>query len=426
MSAKAKRYVRHIPRSFRGALLSIAFGLLILSPAFIWAADELDIPLPTWLGPEAACYLEGRDPEITFPDLGGLEGFESGNAQALLQNYIGFYVPMRASALIGSAEWQRTAIGLSNELFQWGCYPTYYGSTVLYVPSMDRLSPFPAKLTEGGGFEAYHAKYQGFFDGLKKVASDFPDTNFYVYIADTSNESQFNIARSLMSFTETLDDIALCFKTEFDLLENVFVQYDDFISVEDCYARRYESDMHWNAYGALKAYNQLARVSKMDPYPEDFGYTFVADFYGGAARSGRMLVPSVGQAYDLDFSDLDIVKKDGGIDAGDQHAEYYEADEMMRSMNWYETYFGSYKSSPEIRGSGEGNALIVTDSYGAGIKRYIAKQYGMTQVRWNLAGSSHPETLADLIVNNEIDDVYFIGIESNYATYKDGKEDYFD
>lgn len=410
----------------RHVLLILVFSMLLLSPVAMWVVEKMGATPPSWLTSEDAAYLEGKEPMSQFPELAGIEGFQSGYAQGVLQQYVESFVPMRGVALLADAGLERTFIAFSNSLFKWSCYPTYYGSTVLYAPSMDKLSPFPAKLTGGGGLEAYRVKYQGFFDGLKKVASDFPDTNFYVYIVDDSKGSRFNVAHSLVSFTETMEDIAACFEAELDSLQNVFVQYDDFTSLEDCYARRYDSDMHWNAYGALKAYNQLAGISKMDPYPEDLGYSFVASFYGGAARSGRMLVPSEGQAYDLDFSDLGLVREDGGIDAGGQHAEYYEADEKMRAMNWYETYYGSYGSSPEIEGLGEGNALIVTDSYGAGIKRYIAKQYETTQVRWNLAGKSHPETLAEFIVDNDIDDVYFIGVESNFATYKDGKEDYFD
>lgn len=409
----------------RNALWSAAFVLLLMVPLSLCAAVNAGLPLPSWLTSEDASYLEGRKPIVALPALGGTEGFQSGTAQTVIQDYLAAFFPMRASVLLGNAELQRDAIALSNQLFGWDCYPTYYGSSVLYVPSMNRLSAYPVKKSGNTTNESNQEKYSGFFEGLRKVAVQFPSTNFYIYIADTSDESEFNVANSLVSFPEDLDDIAACFEDELGDLENVFVEYDDFVSVEDCYSRRYRSDMHWNWYGALQAYNELAAISNMQEYPNDVGSVHIADFYGGSARSGRMLIESSGDDCDLGFADLNIVMKSGEMDNGDKHLEYYSADEKMQSMNWYETYYGSYGSSPEILGVGEGNALVITDSYGAGIKRYIAKQYETTFIKWNLAGKEYSETLAELIKGNDINDVYFIGVQSNFALYENGKEDFF-
>lgn len=420
---------RHKRGLLHNIILTAAFVIVLLSPLTLCVATQCNVRLPSWLTYEDASYLEGKRPVVALSDLGkSLEsagGFQSGNAQTILQDYIAEFFPMRALALLGSAELQRLAIALSNQLFQWECYPTYYGSGILYIPSMNRLSGFPAKLTGGGTAQEYREKYQGFIDGLESIASEFPQVNFYVYIADTANETCFNIAYPLVASAETLENVVQSFQSELRALDNVFVECDVFASIDDCYSRRYASDMHWNSHGALKAYNVLADCSKMEPYSEELEYDLVAEFYGGASRSGRMLVESAGEAYDLDFSDLNIEMQFGGVDEGDQHLEYQAADEMMKRMNWYETYYGSYGTSPKIMGAGDGNALIVTDSYGAGIKRYIAKQYQTTAVNWSLAGKYYIETLRELITENDVDDVFFIGVESNYALYKEGKEGFF-
>lgn len=405
-------------------IVILTFLLILFSPAVLWCAEKAQLELPSWITSEDARYLAGGRADIDIVSVATPEHFIDRVFQSDLERELGNYIPLKAIALLGNAQWQRTMIEASNLLFGFECYPTYFASTTLYVPSRDILTGFPGKSSSFGDYED---AFKGFVEGLKGAAIRYPDKRFHIYLADTGAGSEFNPANYLVSGTYELADIGQYMDMAFQGQENISVDWDAFTSTEDLFARRYGSDSHWNAYGALKAYNDLADASGLVPYLSNIDYSYIGPLSGAATRGGLMFVEDEAWDADIDFSNLLIARVDGSFESGVEHRDYRSSDDaLMKKMNLYEEYYGTYNSSVRIDGPGNGSALLLTDSFGGALKRYLAQQYEHLYTNWTLAGVRYKETLADLLEGNEVDDVYIVGVASNFTLYKDGKEHFFD
>lgn len=119
--------------SARNKLFSLMLCLLISAPAVVHCIDSVaNGALPEWPTSEDAKYLPGGERKA------------SNSIQGRIESAIDNNMPCRSIALLGASALQRTFIRSLNTVFQWSCYPTYYGSSVADVPSHDALIYIPS------------------------------------------------------------------------------------------------------------------------------------------------------------------------------------------------------------------------------------------------------------------------------------------
>ena len=111
----------------RGALFTAVLCLMLAGPMVLFAVERIGVELPGWLTSEDATYLSGGVQKTDFSNVTGLRSLLKSVHQNA-EKEIGNYIPMKATALLANAAWQRGAIALSNGLWGWECYPTSFGA----------------------------------------------------------------------------------------------------------------------------------------------------------------------------------------------------------------------------------------------------------------------------------------------------------
>lgn len=97
---------------------------------YVFCSDKAAIDLPDWLTSADAWYYSGRASNTKVTENLSIHSFKDKTFQKEFEAAVEGNIPMEACALLGNAFLQREAIVVSNCLFRWGCYPTYYGSDV--------------------------------------------------------------------------------------------------------------------------------------------------------------------------------------------------------------------------------------------------------------------------------------------------------
>ena len=94
---------------------------------------------------------------------------------------MGNCVPLKATALLANAAVQRSAIEASNVLFGWECYPTFYGSAIVEMPSEGRLLETAEKATDNVRDTISRVR-----DSLDAFGRRHPDQRIFVYLGPDS------------------------------------------------------------------------------------------------------------------------------------------------------------------------------------------------------------------------------------------------
>lgn len=395
----------------RNAALSIVFCLFLAGPAFMAGVDKASIfQLPGWATSESAAYLSGGITEVDVKSHLSLKGFSSQNLQKDIEATVGNNIPLKATALLANAGLQRFAIGLSNQVWRFPCYPTFFGSDYVSIPQEHAVAamPLPAE-------EATSKSLRKFGKSVASFAEKNPDIRCVVYVADVSNTSLANPARSLVS--DSLSTIEAAGEIQAGATRGASVVTsrtgDDMASYYQLFFR---SDHHWNARGAALAFEDI--MQSLGAEGRDFKFKPVdGPLYSGAySRNSLCVVDDVPLDIDFDFGQ-EVMETARGQVNGNQHVVYDDASEQAKHWQFYDLF---YELFPHTRsGVGSGNALLVSDSFGGALVRPFGLAFENVWVRNTLHASSKTEDrLSDIVSSCEIDTVIFVGHAANYSSFE--------
>lgn len=404
----------------RNRIFAAIICSLLASPAILCLLqDGLSLNLPDWLTSKEAEYLSGDAANDTQMPL-SIDAFVGKDLQNTVEEKVGDRVPCKGAAMLGNAALQRSAIMLSNTLFQWDCYQTFYGSSYVYSPEETAVAQIPwqqsKQLSQG---------VKRFGKRLNEFAGAFPDVAFCVYIPDISQTSSVNPAANLVSAPVNTQDVMRKLSEKI-VADNVCVlgtsPYKDTAAY---YQDFFKSDHHWNARGALSAYNQLQEALGWD-CPLDVGYARVeGPLYSGAyARSSLCLVEDDPIELNYDFSS-EVMNGAQGPENGGEHLAYNNASWENKHWQFYDLF---YELFPEVEGAGEEHTvLLVSDSFGGALLRPLGMAAQTVACRANMhAAASSEEELRQLVEETNADTVIFVGHAGNYGSFMKRNPNFFD
>lgn len=415
MSASGKPLPHSFAKRLRAVLFAGALCLILAGPACIFVAEKVDISLPGWLTSEDATYLSGG---VQKTDLSDVEGFRAflKRVHSAAEREIGNYVPMKATALLTNAAWQRGAIELSNLPWNWSCYPTSFGADHLYIPSQQAVCKWPRTVNPetDEGFGDFVAK-------LGEIAQEREDVRFVSYFVARSEAAAPNPAREYLSETFTAADSAAFMARSLEGA-SVDVLHSELGDLEDYYEQFFRSDHHWRALGAVNAYNQIAAACGKEPLPTEIASVDGPLYSGAYARNSLCLVTDEPSELAYDFSDAQLDKGETTED-GNAHALYQNADEQNKHWRFYDLFYNSFTRA---EGMGEGRVLLVCDSFGFALLRPLAVGFEEVMCVNSLqAAAKTDQSLGQLLEESRADTVLFVGDPGNFSTFCERNPQFF-
>lgn len=404
-------------RSFRDALFAGFLCLSLLGPLALWVAEgAIEIPLPSWLASEDAVYLAGGQTRGDIPGAASWEGFASGELQDAVESEVGSFIPAKATALFTTAGMQRGAIEASNALFGWNCYPTFYDSDIVAVPSEARLAEMAQVRTEPWTQEVSRTA-----EDVAAFAERHPELRVLAYVGPDSQNVAGSPTGELMSDPVTYDGLQALFKEHAGPFEWVSgaVTYDEFLR------NWYKTDHHWNIGGAFDGYCRLARAlgfgdEMLEPTEE---LVFARPlFYGTFDRRGLdTTYHDVIVDYGFeDFPSMTVtIDREQASVASLAHSEWYSEGVWgsnqygSRYAEYFHTDYGLIEIVNEDSESEE-ELVIVGDSYSNAMERFLAAHYVTTYV----LDPRHLDETADefLAAHQNVSDVVFVMRSSNLTS----------
>lgn len=407
--------------SFRNLIFSVLGCLLLVGPSALFCAQNVvKADLPSNVTAEDASYLTGGIVEVDVRASASIAGFASGEFQSAMEDEVGNYIPFKADALLGNAALQRLAIGSSNRLFSWPCYPTYFGSTKLYSPEHNALFEMPM-LNESRIMQrrALEDDLESFGKGLALVASQFPEKRFIVIMADRSSTSSVNPANPLVTETMMTSECVQVLYDEVAGVENVSVDAREYDDIAEYLGRYYPTDHHWNGYGAIDAfYETQGRDFEESGALGDGKQGSVSFaplvFNGTLSRRGLLCLNRSVTEPEFDTSDLEV---------DEAAAQYFSAllsedgpalvnqQGLRAEYNFYSLWYGGDRAC-EIHNEAieTGSALLISDSYGDAFRWILAERYHRVIGKMDLKKAKYSvEELSEVVKASDCGDVYIVG-----------------
>lgn len=376
MSAKSFSVARSI--AFVGVVC-----LLLLAPFFVLVLEKCGFSLPSWANGEEASYLEGTVGRAASTDSYTLEGFLQGQFQEAAEEKVEDCVPCREVAFLATAAWQREAIKLSNRVFQWPCFPTFFGSEIAVDTCNGRLLEVP--LTPPGEVVA---EIERNARAIKAFSERFKGDRVYVYLGPDSLNVEGSPVSALVtdfvSYQESMEVLGKLSGPRVHLIDGdiTYADYqDDF----------FRSDHHWNAEGSYEAYCRISKAMGLTliPFNQIKATRYeVPPFYGSLARRGLI----------TDYRDkmsLYEVEGESWLSVGDDDPEaskialtngaIYDR-KAWDGHRFKDRYSELYHENAGLiiirnaKNSGNGDLLIIGDSYSNCIERLLAMQFEVTYV----------------------------------------------
>ncbi len=382
-------------------------------------AAGVDFPASTGVG-QGWRYLEGRA-TAEAPQL-SLDAFASGEFQDGMESYAADALPFHDQAMLLNAGLQQVGIAQAASFFGFEAYPTYFGSTRLYLPEQDAVTYLPFEHTE------YHdQKLAEYAQGIADAAARHPEKRFVVYMVQGYSEPAVDPAYGLVSGAFLPQEAVEAFKEALADCPNVTVLTDSYDSLDAYYQEFYRSDHHWNILGAMRAYNTIAGelgletvdVAKLSLHEVKEGY----EFTGATSRWGRHMVADEALDADLDYSAV-TYEKDGEVLDGNDHSAFYDYDPQGIAYSFYDAY---YNSIPDgiISGPGQGKALLISNSYGGALQRQLATQFSQLEKASALWQNYTGRNLEGLLQDCDADTVVFVANPTDYMTAAATLPDFF-
>lgn len=341
------------------------------------------------------------------------QSFIDGSLQASVERHIGNYIPFKASAMLGNAAIQRDCILLSSKLFNYECLPTYFGSDYIFLLRHDALMRFPERKSS----VALQAA-SDFAAGLKKIAHAHPTVNFTVYLADMSEFSPCNPARSLISYpTVTSTDFEAILQSELEDMANVIVLGHPFDNTFAYFDQYYRSDHHWSGYGTLAAYDQIAKALNLNRSVASTRCNSQLEglvMNGSSARSGLVLLNCAIKEPVFFSESLCAEKGDTPPVTQNDGRKILDLTPLHSEFDFYHSWYGpsasiSIVNNNPLNPNHREKGLLIGDSYTSSMQWLIAQNYQNCEVRLDCHGGFNgPERLTDLITDQKCEDVYFV------------------
>lgn len=396
----------------RNKILIIVFCAVLVGPFALWIAQaKMKLPLPDFVTAEGAAYLAGGKSDTSIKDKFSLTGFADKSLQEALENKIGNYIPAKGSALLTNAYLQRTAIATSNNLFDWECYPTYFGSSHLYIPSKNSICTFPAIYKES------IPELSSFCKELKKFSHRNPEINIKLYIVDYSTTSSINPSQKYLKKRATTSDFFKYLDKRLKKCQNIEVFADCHNDIEAYYDFYFRSDHHWNARGALQAYTTLYKNDKNAATITEAGYKNIdGPLYSGSySRNGLCIVEDKPFDFEYGFDEIDL-ENDGNLTNGSSHILYENASEQKKHWDFYDLYYRDAQKATNNKA--KRNAVMVSDSFGGALLRPVATNYEDVKLYsyFHFCATSDVK-LQDLIDGQNISDIILVAHPDNYLSF---------
>lgn len=330
---------------------------------------------------------------------------------------------MKGSALIANAALQRSAISLSNEIFGWDRYPTYFGSSYIYCPALKALGQIPSLSTES------LPDYNHFCDSIESYSRNNPNQSITIFLVDMSSTSASNPAMQYVRAKATTSDVSGYMKSRLSGCQNVRIVDNSYVDPIAYYDDFFKSDHHWNARGAFKASELLLSRSMSSGTSEEIPYRPIdgPPYSGAFARSSLCLIEDTPFDFADPFESI-VFDSNGETLSGEEHPAYCEANWLNRHFQFYDLYYNFAPSVINTAKPGSGNAVIICDSFGGALLRPIATSYDRVSVTTALHASTTTEDkLTELCGGSSSDpDVYFIAHPANYISFSSRNPYFFE
>ena len=390
----------------RSIFLLALTGFVLFGVLGTKVLSEAGVEFPTWTN--VGCdlsLLEGR--KYQSPPRPKVATIREGKFQKTLEKYLSDHVPMRNDVLLANAKAQRTVIELANSLFHFDTYHTFYGSGYCYQPKNNAVMETP--LTRN--------KYN--IEVLKEAAEE------YLALMDSHKgiNWKFALVERPSTFAGSGPALLMNNTADYEWIRNHFLtiiaracevidlSYD---TQSDFYNNYYLTDHHWNATGALAAYQRIAKSLNLPTDGSCELSEVVKPYWGSAARAG-LCVEGTGDTfldYKIDLPNL-AVRVDGkkvpptwlgGYNAH-ENSPYQK---NSKFENVYRDYYHRDKGLIAIsnRNQTNGSLLVVCDSFSNCIDSLFASAYKkvfIVDLRHYKAG-----TVDDLLSQHAIDDAVIL------------------
>lgn len=397
----------------RSVVFSAIICVLLCGPAALFLAERSGLSVPSVMTAADANYLSGSASSADVCAVANLSGFASKAFQEAVETEVSAHIPAKAVALLETAAWQRKAIRLSNAVFGWECYPTFYGSDIVGVPSQARLAEIAKKADSD--LQELGKRISAELAGLSE---SFPDKRFFVYLGPDTSNAEGNPTAGLISDSLVYEGI----EALFDDVNGSFKFINANVSFDDFDELWFKSDHHWNIEGSYEGYARIAEALGFGDDLVDPGELISHEeplFWGALARQGLMLdYPD--HIADYAFDDLpDFTVRINGAEASMEdvahRGKYAQGKwDSNRYANRYAEYFHSDKGIIEFGNpdtSSENGLLIVTDSYSNSMERLLAAHYHTT---YALDPRHTSQTVAQFLREHEdVTDVVIMMREAN-------------
>ena len=402
-------------------LLCIA-ALIICGSLLTRVLVHFDVSFPeeTGIG-QTWRALEGR--EVSATPQFSLASFESGEFQDAVESYASDALPFHDQAMLLNAGLQEVGISQAAGLFGFDVYPTYLASNRLYIASQDAVTYLPFEHTE------YHdQKLTEYAQGLAKQAKAHPDKKFVVYMVQGFAEPSVNPANSLVGNVFLPQDEIAVFKAALGDCPNVSVLTDSYSTLDEYYQDFFHSDHHWNARGALRAYNTIAAelgLEQVDTSTLTLRQVCSdVTFMGATSRWGRHVVNDAVMDVNIDYSGVSY-KRGGKTLDGNDHSSYEALSGDKKVYSFYDEYYDNIPQGV-ITGQGSGSALLISNSYGGAIQRQLATQYATLYKSTAMKAGHEDETLSGLIEKSGADTIIFVANPTDFMTAAAVLPNFFD
>ena len=400
--------------SFSNFLMALIVSVLFLAPLVLIGLKSAGVQFPEDMGVlPTRLYAESRT--LKTPPEFSPEKVQEKKFQDEFESYYSDIIPMRDETLFLDAAVKRFPIHMSNMVFNFPAYPTFYGSKRYYVPDSDSLVFEPVKRDENLVKGA-----ENFCIQLKNLAKEFPNKRFIFCLLPGG---AFSLHNPLTQYAEDplpTDMWADAFINNMSGQPNVFF-YTDAKSYEDrnsYYKNYFRSDHHWNIRGAARCFEQVFNaLGRPLAAPYAFKKADEAPLLGSSSLIG--LMPVLDEVEDLiyDPTTVNYIGPDGSIQLYPMH-EFEALSPKIKSCLFYSEYFDKLPMYRVINtGAGkQGRAMLISDSYGALAREFLAQQYAEVIPLRHLQGESilndtTPDTkLRNFIIANNPDDIFIVCI----------------
>lgn len=131
----------------------------------------------------------------------------------------------------------------------------------------------------------------------------------------------------------------------------------------------YKTDHHWTVFGAFAAYRQYANLYGKTPDESEYNFTRVTDSFRGSLYSKVLLSKS-----SMDEISVYTDGQDTQIKGDGESLPLYDYEALNRKDK-YGVFLGGNYGLVEIEGKGEGNLLIIKDSFANSFVPFLIDDY---------------------------------------------------